>query len=111
VFAIAATPAHAQLNTQHIKGTAGLKSGTQPPPHTYVIAPLVYVYTTDTVKEPNGNTLPVNESLTSAAYAGGVVEVTNRKMSLALVRNGVLYGFLKFNPASMARFAPVVVWC
>jgi hypothetical protein len=45
VFAvvIAAAPAYAQLNTQHIKGTTGLKAGSMPPPHTYIPA-LYYVY-------------------------------------------------------------------
>jgi hypothetical protein len=74
-WALAVTPAHAQLNTQHIKGTAGLKSGAQPPPHTYVIAPLIFVYNTDTVRLPNGNTLPVDESLTR-----GFVHVTTTKL-------------------------------
>ena len=40
---IGASPALAQSTTQHIKGTTGLKSGSQPPPHVYVIAPLLYV--------------------------------------------------------------------
>src|SRR5262249_55308742 len=55
-----ATPAQAQLNTQHIKGGVGLKSGSQPPPHVYVIAPFVYIYGTDTVKDSNGEQLPIN---------------------------------------------------
>jgi hypothetical protein len=29
---ISVTAAHAQLNTQHISGTVGLKGGSQPPP-------------------------------------------------------------------------------
>ena len=45
----AVAPVHAQLNTQHIKGTVGLKGGSQPPPHWYIVAPLVYTYNTDTV--------------------------------------------------------------
>ena len=40
-------PAEAQLNTQHIKGTVGLKSGSQAPPGVYFIAPLFYVYSAD----------------------------------------------------------------
>ena len=35
--------AGAQLNVQHIKGPTGLKAGSQPAPHVYVIAPLVWV--------------------------------------------------------------------
>jgi hypothetical protein len=34
--------AQAQLNTQHINGTVGLKAGSQPPPHWYLVAPLFY---------------------------------------------------------------------
>ena len=44
---ISVTPAHAQLATQHIKGVVGLKGGSPPPPGTYVIAPLFYIYDTD----------------------------------------------------------------
>jgi hypothetical protein len=45
--ALGVTPARAQLNTQHIKGTVALKAGSPPPPHSYVL-PLLYVYKTDT---------------------------------------------------------------
>src|SRR5882672_10844406 len=73
------TPARAQLNTQHIKGTAGLKSGSQPPPHSYVILPLLYVYKTDTVKDAQGDPFGVSADLTSAAFAAGFVRVTTKK--------------------------------
>ena len=73
-------PAQAQLNTQHIKGTVGLKGGSQPPPHVYVIAPLVYVYRTDTVRNRTGDRLPIDADLTSVAAAGGVSVVTDRKV-------------------------------
>ena len=36
-----AAPAHAQLNTQHLKGGVGLKSGSQPPPGGYIAAPVL----------------------------------------------------------------------
>ena len=42
--AFGARPAVAQLNTAHLKGTVGLKAGSQPPPHWYVVLPAVYVY-------------------------------------------------------------------
>jgi hypothetical protein len=84
------------LNTQHIKGTTGLKSGSQPPPHWYVIAPLIYVYTTDTVKDADGDTLPLlDANLTSVAYAGGVVKVTTKKVL------GGFYGFTVLFPAGV----------
>src|SRR5262249_48663968 len=80
LYTIVGTPAFAQLNTQHIKGTVGLKGGSQPPPNIYVIAPLIYLYNTDTVKDANGNALPVNTSVTSTAFAGGFNVVTTKKV-------------------------------
>jgi hypothetical protein len=87
VVLIGPTPAIAQLNTQHIKGGVGLKSGSQPPPHVYVIAPYVYVYNTDTVRDRNGDRVPIDATITSVAYAGGVSVVTGRKLL------GGFYGF------------------
>ena len=84
---LAAAPAEAQLNTQHIKGSVGLKSGSQPPPGTYFIVPLYYVYRTDEVKDRNGDSLPTDAKLTSHAYGGGVSVVTQRKIL------GAFYGF------------------
>src|SRR5215471_15690140 len=85
-------PAHAQLNTQHIKGTVGLKGGSQPPPNIYLIAPLLYFYSTDQVKNANGDALP-GANLTSSAYAGGFSVVTNKKIL------GGTYGFQMLFPA------------
>ena len=81
-------PAEAQLNTQHIKGTVGLKSGSQPPPGVYFIAPLFYVYKADEVKDRNGDRLGVgNADLTSRIYGAGVNVVTKKKLF------GGFYGF------------------
>jgi hypothetical protein len=81
-------PAEAQLNTQHIKGTVGLKSGSQPPPGVYFIAPLLYVYKADQVKDRNGDRLGLGHAdLTSRIYGGGVNVVTKRKLF------GGFYGF------------------
>jgi hypothetical protein len=74
-----APAAYAQLNTQHIKGTTGLKAGSLPPPHTY-IPTLYYVYRTDTVKDVNGDDLPFHPKLTSHAYGVGIFVVTPRKI-------------------------------
>src|SRR5262245_61643405 len=93
--AAAATDARAQLNTQHIKGTVGLKGGSQPPPDLYVIAPLLYDYTTDQVKDRDGNTLPGNASLNSFAFAGGFSVVTTKKVL------GGFYGFQMLFPAAI----------
>jgi len=77
---LAATPAQAQLNTQHIKGVIGLKGGSPPPPGTYLIAPLFYVYDTDTVRKKNGDRLPLDANITSVAFAGGLNIVTTKKI-------------------------------
>ena len=74
------TPAHAQLATQHIKGVVGLKGGSPPPPGTYVIAPLFYIYDTDTVRTREGNRLPIDAHISSVAMAGGLNIVTTRKI-------------------------------
>jgi hypothetical protein len=74
-----ATSAHAQLLTQHIKGTTGLKAGSQPPPHIYIPI-LFYSYNTDTVKDSNGDALPGNANLNSLAYGTGIYGVTTKKI-------------------------------
>src|SRR6478672_7692696 len=86
-------PAEAQLNTQHIKGTVGLKSGSQAPPGVYFIAPLWYVYKTDEVKDRDGNRLPFAADLTSHIYGGGISVVTTKKLL------GGFYGFQVVFPA------------
>jgi hypothetical protein len=89
-----AAPAEAQLNTQHIKGTVGLKSGSQAPPGVYFIAPLFYVYKADEVKDRNGDHLGLGDAdLTSRIYGGGVNVVTKRKLF------GGSYGFQVVFPA------------
>jgi hypothetical protein len=80
-------PAEAQLNTQHIKGNVGLKSGSQAPPGVYFIAPLFYIYKTDDVKDRDGDRLPFAADLTSQVYGGGVSVVTKTKLF------GGFYGF------------------
>jgi hypothetical protein len=88
------TPAEAQLNTQHIKGAIGLKSGSQAPPGVYFIAPLFYVYKADEVKDRNGDRLGLGDAdLTSRIYGGGVSVVTKRKLFAGF------YGFQIVFPA------------
>jgi hypothetical protein len=76
----AASPAHAQLNTQHLKGTVGLKAGSQPPPRLYVIAPLLFVYHTDQVRNADGDRLPIDANLSVTVFGGGINLVTGRKI-------------------------------
>jgi hypothetical protein len=87
IWLISVTPAHAQLATQHIKGVVGLKGGSPPPPGTYFIAPLVYIYDTDTVRTREGNRLPIDAHISSLALAGGLNLVTTKKIL------GGYYGF------------------
>ena len=75
-----AARAEAQLNTQHVKGTVGLKSGSQPPPGVYFIAPLYYSYSTDEVKDRDGNTVPIIGELHSKLYGAGISVVTKKKV-------------------------------
>lgn len=91
---MAATPVRAQLNTQHIKGTVGLKGGSQPPPHVYVIAPLFYVYRADEVRNREGERFQADATLTSAAYGGGISVVTTKKIL------GGFYGFQVLFPVA-----------
>jgi hypothetical protein len=93
--AIGVTSAHAQLNTQHIKGLVGLKAGSMPPPHWYVIAPLVYLYNTDTIRRKDGTKLPVDLSITSTALAGGVSWVSTKRIL------GGFYNFQLLMPAGI----------
>lgn len=84
----AAGRAEAQLNTQHLKGSVGLKSGSQPPPGVYFIAPLIYVYNSDEVRNRDGNDVPFGDAeLTAVVYGGGVNVVTQKKFL------GGFYGF------------------
>lgn len=54
---LVAAPARAQLNGSHLDGDFGVQSGTQPQPGFYTA--LIYLrYDTDTIKGPDGNTIP-----------------------------------------------------
>jgi hypothetical protein len=91
-FGVFPPEAVAQLLTQHVKGSAGLKAGSQPPPAGYVVLPLLYVYNTDTVKDRNGDKVPIDASINSVLYAAGYSHVTTKKIL------GGLYGFTVLFP-------------
>ena len=84
--------ARAQLITQHVKGSVGLKAGSQPSPGGYVPLPIAYFYNTDTVKDRNGRTLPGNADLNSAFFGIGYSQVTSKKIL------GGFYGFTVLFP-------------
>jgi hypothetical protein len=75
-----AGPAHAQLNTQHLKGAVGLKSGSQPPPGGYIVAPVLYFYTTDDVRDRNGQRFPIDATITGSLFGAGYSQVTTKKI-------------------------------
>ena len=76
----------AQLNGQNIKGDAGLKSGSQAPPGTYVAVPL-YFYTADEIKNRDGNQVRTG-SLDATVFGVALNLVTTKKIA------GGTYGFL-----------------
>ena len=79
-FVVGAAPALAQLNTQHLRGSVGLKAGSQPPPHLYVVAPLLYLYNTDDVRDRNGDKLPIDADITTQAFGAGFNWVSKKKI-------------------------------
>jgi hypothetical protein len=92
VLGVAPREALGQLNTQHVKGASGLKNGSQPPPGGYVVAPLLYFYSTDEVKNRNGDTLPITSDLNVSFFGVGYSHVTTKKIL------GGLYGFTVLFP-------------
>jgi hypothetical protein len=80
LVALTAAPVQAQLNTQHIKGSAGLKAGSQPPPGGYVVAPVLYFYDADEVRNRDGELLPVSATLNAAMFGAGYLHVTTKKL-------------------------------
>ncbi len=82
-----AAPAHAQLNTQHVKGTFGVKGGSQAPPGEYAVAPLLYFYSTDDIRNANGDQVPINANVDAALFGTGVAVVTKKTIL------GGYYGF------------------
>jgi hypothetical protein len=94
LIALVASPslADAQLLTQHVKGAVGLKAGSQPPPGGYIPLPIAYFYSTDKVKDRNGDTLPIDASITSAFFGVGYSQVTTKKIL------GGFYGFAVLFP-------------
>ena len=90
---VPAAPAWAQLNTQHVKGSVGLKAASQPPPGGYFVAPVFYLYSTDTIKDRDGRTLPFDATLNASFFGVGYLRVTTKKIL------GGLYSFQVLFPA------------
>ncbi len=73
-------PVQAQLNTQHLKGSAGLKAGSQPPPGSYVAAPVLYFYSADEVRDRNGDLFGPRADLNVAMFGAGFLHVTSKQV-------------------------------
>ncbi len=78
------------MNGDNIKGDAGLKSGSQPPPGVYIVVPL-WFYSADAVKDRDGDEL-CSGSLDSALFGAGLSVVTPKKLL------GGRYGFMVVLP-------------
>jgi hypothetical protein len=71
--------ASAQLKGHYIPGFTGMEDGTQPPPSLSLALP-IYVYPTDTIKGDDGQTLPVDASITASFFGLGLAWVSNFKL-------------------------------
>jgi hypothetical protein len=91
---LSALASEAQYRGDHIPGFIGLESGTQAPPGLYV-GNLVYVYPTSTIKDNNGNSIPLVAPITTTADAILVSVVTNYKILGANVGGSIAFPFMK----------------
>lgn len=79
VWLVFAGQAHAQFKGHYVPGFTGLQSGTQPPPGISVALP-IYFYTTDDIRNDDGESIGANPRI-SATFIGPVLAwVTNVKL-------------------------------
>ena len=71
--------AYAQLKGHYIPGFTGMQNGSQGPPSVTVVLP-IFFYTTDTLKNDDGETLGAHPSINSSFIGSGLVWVTNTKV-------------------------------
>ena len=71
--------AQAQLKGHYVPGFAGLQSGTQPPPGISVFLP-VYFYTTDDIRDDDGNSIGADPRVNATFIGPGLAVVTNVKI-------------------------------
>ena len=76
---VLAAGAQAQLKGHYVPGFAGLQSGTQPPPGISVFLP-VYFYTTDDIRDDDGNSIGANPRVNASFLGPGIAVVTNVKI-------------------------------
>jgi len=74
-----ARPAHAQFKGHYVPGFTGLQNGTQPPPGISVALP-IYFYTTDDIRNDDGESIGANPRV-NVTFLGPVLSwVTNVKL-------------------------------
>ena len=78
VLLVVAGSARGQLNGDNIKGDNGLKSGSQPPPGTY-LTNLSYIYKSDELKLPRGSTVDFAGNLNLYTNITVISRVTKKK--------------------------------
>ena len=76
---VLAAGAQAQLKGHYVPGFAGLQSGTQPPPGISVFLP-VYFYTTDDIRNDDGESFGASPRVNATFLGPGVALVTNAKL-------------------------------
>jgi hypothetical protein len=85
----------AQLKGHYIPGFTGLQSGSQPPPSINFILP-VYWYTTNDIKNDDGQSIGGQPRVNAAFIGAGVAWVTNLKIAGANLGGSVVpIAFLK----------------
>jgi hypothetical protein len=88
-------PATAQLKGHYIPGFTGLQNGTQAPPGASLLLPL-YWYTSDEIRDDDGNSLGVHPRVDAIFTGLGLAWVTNLKLLGANVGGSILpVAFLK----------------
>jgi hypothetical protein len=77
-------PSSAGFSGHNTKGDFGLQSGSQPPPGLWLVAPMYYRYSGDSLKDRDGNTVSLDPeergSLDVNAYVLGLVWVSEFKI-------------------------------
>jgi len=71
--------ASAQLKGHYVPGFTGLQNGSQAPPSISLFLP-VYFYTTNTIKNDDGNTVGSNPTIAASFIGPGIAWVTNAKL-------------------------------
>jgi len=70
---------YAQLKGHYVPGFTGLQNGSQGPPAVTIVLP-IFFYTTDTLKNDEGDTLGAHPRINSSFIGPGVLWVTNAKL-------------------------------